>query len=209
MGTERPNIFNEPDRELHRKKRKTIGFGISERAMRAFEPEMANKVDIFLGQLLKANQNEAAVNMTPCCERLGVDIIGQLAFGFELNSQRDPTHRPVSAGLRARSRLGSLYMAWPSLRYLDPIITRLLPVRYKKDMQNLYKSLRTMIGARMALPKDAKADFYSRVSGDIAPGDPGLATKDLWAEAILIVAAGLSIPLIISRSHIGERQLTF
>lgn len=193
MGTERPNIFNEPDRELHRKKRRVIGFGISERAMRDFEPEMAQEVDVFLGQLLRSSQNEEIVNMTPSCERLGVDIIGQLAFGFELNSQRDPTHRPVSAGMRARSRLGSLYIAWPALRCMDPIVTRLSPVRYKNDMQSLYKSLRTMIRARMALPRDAKPDFYARVSGGIAPGDPGLATKDLWAEAILIVAAGMRI----------------
>ncbi|KAK7705777.1 hypothetical protein SLS63_014071 [Diaporthe eres] len=190
MGTERPNIFNEPDREAHRKKRRVIGFGISERAMRVFEPEMAQEVDVFLGQLLRSSQNQETVDMTPFCERLGVDIIGQLAFGFQLNSQRDPTHRPVSAGMRARSRLGSLYMAWPALRYMDPIITRLSPVKYKNDMRSLYKSLRTMIGARMALPKDAKPDFYAHVSGDIAPGDPGLDTKDLWAEAILIVAAG-------------------
>ncbi|KAL2276579.1 hypothetical protein FJTKL_00753 [Diaporthe vaccinii] len=151
---------------------------------------MAQEVDVFLGQLLRSGQNQEIVDMTPSCERLGVDIIGQLAFGFQLNTQRDPTHRPVSAGMRARSRLGSLYMAWPALRYMDPIITRLSPVKYKADMQSLYKSLRTMIGARMALPKDAKPDFYAHVSGDIAPGDPGLDTKDLWAEAILIVAAG-------------------
>lgn len=199
MGTERPNIFNEPDREAHRKKRRVIGFGISERAMRVFEPEMAQEVDVFLGQLLRSSQHEEIVNMTPACERLGVDIIGQLAFGFEVNSQRGPTHRPVSAGMRARSRLGSLYMAWPALCYMDPIITHLSPFKYKNDMQSLYKSLRTMIGARMALPKDAKPDFYAHVSGDIAPGDPGLDTKDLWTEAILIVAAGMIIPRIQSK----------
>lgn len=197
MGTERPNIFNEPDRELHRKKRKIIGLSISERAMRVFEPEMAQEVDVFLGQLLKSSQNKDVVNMTPSCERLGVDIVGQLAFGFELNSQREPTHRPVSAGLKARTRLGSLYMAWPALRFSNPVITRLSPVKYKNDMQSFYKSLHTMIGARMAIPKDAKHDFYAHVSGDIAPGDPGLATKDLWAEAILIVAAGMKIACIL------------
>lgn len=207
MGTERPNIFNEPDREAHRKKRRVIGFGISERAMRVFEPEMAQEVDVFLGQLLRSGQNQEIVDMTPSCERLGVDIIGQLAFGFQLNSQRDPTHRPVSAGMRARSRLGSLYMAWPALRYMDPIITRLSPVKYNDDMQSLYKSLRTMIGARMALPKDAKPDFYAHVSGDIAPGDPGLDTKDLWAEAILIVAAGIK-SLILTPHPPQDHRLT-
>lgn len=189
-GTQSPNTFNETNRELHRKKRKIISLGISERAMRVFEPEMAQEVDVFLCQLLKSSQNKEVVDMTPSCERLGVDIVGKLAFGFELNSQRDPTHRPVSAGMKGRSKLSTLYMSWPALRFLDPIITRLYLAKHKSDMQGLYKSLRTMIGARMALPRDAKHDFYANVSGEVAPGESGLSTKDLWPEAIFIVAAG-------------------
>lgn len=162
--------------------------------MRVFEPEMAQEVDVFLGQLLKSSQKQEVMDMTPSCEHLGVDIIGQLAFGFDLNSQRDPTHRAVSEGLKVRARLGSLCMAWPALRYLNPVVAALLSAQSKKHVRGLYKSLLTMIGARMALPKDAKPDFYSHVSGDVVPGEPGLETKDLWSEAVLIVAAGKSIP---------------
>lgn len=190
-GTTSPNTFNETNRELHRKKRKIISHGISERAMRLFEPEMSLEVDVFLGQLLKSSKSKDVVDMTPICERLGMDIVGRLAFGFELNSQRDPTHRHVSAGIKGRSRLSSLYLSWPALRFLHPVFTRLSNADQKRDIQGFYHSLRMMIEARMALPKDAKQDFYARVSGDIAADEAGLLTKDLWAEAIFLVAAGM------------------
>lgn len=161
--------------------------------MRVFEPEMSLEVDVFLGQLLKASKSKEVIDVTPFCECLGVDIVGRLAFGFELNTQRDATHRSVSAGIKGRSRLSSLYLSWPALRFLHPVLTRLSLAKQKKDIQDLYRSLRMMIKARMALPKTAKHDFYARVSGDIAPDEPGLLTKDLWAEAIFLVAAGMII----------------
>lgn len=192
-GTESPNTFNETNRENHRKKRKIISHGISERAMRVFEPEMALEVNVFLGQLLESSKSKEVVDVTPVCERLGMDVVGRLAFGFELNSQRDPTHRSVSAGIKGRSRLSSLYMSWPALRFLNPMFTRLSLAERKTDIQRFYNSLRMMIEARMALPKDAKPDFYARVSGDIAPGEPGLSMKRLWGEAIFLVAAGMRV----------------
>lgn len=179
-------MFNEADRELHRKKRKTVGPAISERGMRFFEPELSQEVDIFLALLLESSRKNEVVNMTPRCERLGVDIVGRLAFGFELKSQRESTHRHVAEGIKARSAISSIYMSWPSLRSLNPVVTLLSPRHHKTDKENLYKSLRTMIGTRMALPKEAKHDFFAQVSGEMAP-------DELWAEAILIVGAGMCI----------------
>lgn len=104
-------MFNEADRDLHRKKRKTVGPAISERVMRFFEPEMSQEVQVFLELLLKSSQKNEVVDMTPRCERLGVDVVGRLAFGFELKSQREPTHRHVAEGIKARSAISSVYMS--------------------------------------------------------------------------------------------------
>lgn len=131
MGTERPNIFNEPGRDAHRMKRKIVGPAISERAMRFFEAELRKEIDVVLRQLLKLSQNGEVVDMTPRCKRLGVDVVGRLAFEFELKSQLEPTHRHVAAGIRARSRLSSVYMSWPDLRILDPLVHSILPRRHK------------------------------------------------------------------------------
>lgn len=179
-------MFNETDIDLNRKKRKTVGPALSERSIRFFEQEMSKEIDVFLGLLLESSQKDTAINMSPRCERLGIGIVGRLAFGFELKSQREPTHRHVGEGIKARSAIACIYMSWPSLRVLDPIITRLAPRQLETDKENLYKSLHMMIGSRMALPKEARRDFYAQVAGELPP-------DELWAEAILIVGAGRQI----------------
>lgn len=179
-------MFNEMDVDLHRKKRKTVGPATSERSIRLFEQEMSKEIDIFLGLLLESSQKDEVIDMSPRCEWLGVDIVGRLAFGFELKSQSEPTHRHVGEGIKARSAIASIYMSWPSLRVLNPVITRLAPRQLEIDKENLYKSLRIMIGSRMALPKEARRDFYAQVAGELPP-------DELWAEAILIVGAGKQI----------------
>lgn len=207
MGTrsnnERPSMFNEMDIGLHRKKRKTVGPAISERSIRFFEQEMSKDIDIFLGLLLESSQKDEVIDMSPRCERLGVDIVGRLAFGFELKTQREPTHRHVGEGIKARSAIASIYMSWPRLRVLNPIITRLAPRQLEIDKENLYKSLRTMIGSRMALPKEARRDFYAQVTGELPP-------DELWAEAILIVGAGRQIfrpPPLVPFFSCAEKKL--
>ena len=46
-----------------------------------------------------------------------------------------------------------------------------------------------MIAARMALPKDARHDFYKLASKQ-EEHETGLVTKELWAEAVFFIAAG-------------------
>lgn len=53
------------------------------------------------------------------------------------------------------------------------------------------KAIRTIIQARMSLPKDAKHDFYSIVTGDVPSGEEeGLRHSELWAEAVFFLPAG-------------------
>lgn len=65
---------------------------------------------------------------------------------------------------------------------MDPIVTWLSPRRLETDKEDLYKSLRMMVSNRMALPKEARRDFYAQVAGKLPP-------DELWAEAILTVGA--------------------
>jgi hypothetical protein len=155
--------------------------------MRIFEPVMLQQIHAFLLSLLQASQRKETTNMSPRCERLGVDVVGQLAFGYPLNTQSDATHRAIVEGIKARGARSSLYYFWERVRILDPIFEKM---RGRQSTEGFYASLRTMIGARMALPKDAKHDFFALATGDIAPGDPGLISKDLWAEAVFFIAAG-------------------
>lgn len=155
--------------------------------MRVFEPNMQDEVDSLLRQLLHSSRRHEVVNMTPRCERLGVDVVGQLAFGYPLDTQVDPTHRVIVEGIKTRSDRSSLYYFWSQLRVLEPLFNAL---EGSHSLDGFYQSVKTMIQARMTLPKDAKHDFYALASGEIGPGEPGLISKDLWAEAVFFVAAG-------------------
>lgn len=155
--------------------------------MRVFEPQMQQHIDFFLLELLRSSRKQAIVNVSPRCERLGIDVVGELAFGYPLNTQTDPTHRVIMEGLKTRSDRSSLYFFWPLLRFLENLFNF---GRGRHSLIGFYGSLKTMIGARMAFPKDDRHDFYSLASRDMAPGEPGLISKDLWSEAVFFIAAG-------------------
>lgn len=180
-------MFNTLDKEDHRRKRRVIAPVISEASMRVFEPQMQRHIDCFLAQLLRSSRQRDIINMSPRCERLGIDVVGELAFGYLLNTQTDPTHRVIMEGLKTRSDRSSLYFFWPLLRFLEHPFNL---GRGRHSLLGFYGSLKTMIGARMASPKDDRHDFYSLASRDMAPGEPGLIGQDLWSEAVFFIAAG-------------------
>ncbi|KAF2868355.1 cytochrome P450 [Massariosphaeria phaeospora] len=186
-GQGTPNLFNTLDKEEHRKKRRIIAPVISERSMRVFEPDMWQQLEAFLVQLLQSSQQNQFVNMTPRCERLGVDVVGKLAFGYSLNTQTEPIHRVIVEGIKTRSNRSSLYFFWSFLRVFEPVFDWF---EGRHDLDGFYRSVKTMIEARMSTPKESIHDFYALASGDIAPGEPGLISKDLWAEAVFFIAAG-------------------
>lgn len=185
-GNGTANLFNSLDKAEHRAKRRIIGPVIGESSMRIFEPDMQQQINSFLLQLLRSGRNRQPVNMTPCCERLGVDVVGQLAFGYPLRTQVEPTHRVVVEGITARGKRNSLYFFWPRLRFLETFFNML---HGSEPIKGWHKSVMTMIKARMDTPTDAKHDFYALASPKL--GEPGLVSKDLWAEAVFFIAAGL------------------
>ena len=182
-----PNMMNTLDKAMHRQKRRIIAPVVSDRSMRIFEPQMSEHVNTFLRLLYQSSLSKDVVNMSPRCERLSVDIVGELAFGYQLNTQTDSTHRAVVEGIKSRGARGTLYYFWPRLRLIDWLLNWMMG---SANLERFYKSLKIMINARMALPKDAKHDFFGLASGEISPGEPGFITKDLWAEAVFFIAAG-------------------
>ena len=183
-----PNLLNTLEKDLRRQKRRVIAPVVSDRSMRIFEPDMLKQVDNFLTQLLRSSQHKQTVNMSPRCERLGVDVVGQLAFGYALNTQAGPLHRAVVASIKARGARVSLYFFWSRLRSLEWLLNRLRGG--KEHFEGIHASLKTMIGARMMMPKDARHDLYKMASKDSEHGE-GFISKDLWAEAVFFIAAGM------------------
>jgi len=159
-----PNILSALDRELHRKKRAVIAPILSDRSMRVFEPEMVRQIDTFLRELLRSSRRCETVDMSKRCERLGIDIVGQLSFGYDLNTQTDPANRTIIEGIKMRSRRRTQYFWWDKLGVFDKLFVLAQLVRHYAAFKAVLSSIRTMIDARMTLPRDAKHDFWAMAS---------------------------------------------
>ncbi|CAG8953233.1 hypothetical protein HYFRA_00003436 [Hymenoscyphus fraxineus] len=178
------NIFGTLDRERHQQKRKVYGKVLSERSLRIFEPAMISEIDVFLRQLLK-NDNEA-INMSPLCERLTTDIAGQLAFGQSLNTQVETKNRMFPRAMISMNGLVNIFMSWPVVSKTWPLLQKL----NKKNGLAFVKAIQDIVQQRMAIPKDAKYDFYSIVAGDDGLSTNALKNSELWAEAVFFLPAG-------------------
>ncbi|KAF7884387.1 uncharacterized protein EAF02_004723 [Botrytis sinoallii] len=164
------NIFRTLERERHRQKRKIYGKVLSERSLRSFEPTMSSEIDVFL-KLLLDTKNEV-VNMSPLCERLTTDVAGQLAFGQPLDTQTEERNRAFPRAMISMNGL-------PLLRRLN-----------QKNGVAFSKSIQSIIQKRVALPQDAKHDFYSIAGGEVGEGIESLGRSELWAEAVFFIPAG-------------------
>lgn len=181
-------MFNTPDRNEHRRKRKVVGQVISDRSLRAFSPIMSEQINIFLQQLLQSSQRHEAVNLTPLCRNLSIDIVGYLSFGHALNTQTESTNRFFYESMAQALYMNNLTFHWPALSIASPLLKWL----GRKKVEGFRQFIHDMIVSRMAEPKDAHPDFYSVVAGDVAADDDAdsIRASELWGEAIFFVAAG-------------------
>jgi cytochrome P450 len=186
----KPSIFNAIGGGTHRKKRRLVGQAITDRAMRSFEPIMIEQVDIFIEQLRSAAEatEPKPLNMTDLAKRLGLDIVGHLAFGFALNLQTDPTYRFVLRGLAAGTYQSNCFMQWPMLKKLGA--HNLLLLTSFSSRRKYRKLLQQMIASRMAQEKDTKSDLYSYVVDDLDDLTNGVTYSELWSEALFFFPAG-------------------
>ncbi|KAI0146893.1 cytochrome P450 [Xylariaceae sp. FL1272] len=175
------SLFAIRDNNEHRRKRKVIGQVVSDRSLRAFQPMMQEQIDIFLQQLLKASRRSEMVNMTTACNRLGVDVVGYMAFGCALKTQTEATNRLIPETMFHGIYMNNVYYTWPSLGRLSPIAHWL----GKKQVAVFTQAVARMIAERTSQSVDSKPDFYATVTGD-----RGLHSSELWGEALFFVLAG-------------------
>ncbi|KAF3023041.1 hypothetical protein E8E14_012192 [Neopestalotiopsis sp. 37M] len=154
-----PSIFNVLDKSQHRIKRKLIGQAVSEKAMRTFEPTLAEQVDILMGQLTECSEKSVSTNMTDRFKRLGLDIVGLLAFGFPLNMQTDPTYRFVIRGLNVGGYQFHCFMQYPLLKKLR--LDQVLVLIGKKQRNEYLRMLQLMIKTRKNHSGDTTATALS------------------------------------------------
>ncbi|KAI0875892.1 cytochrome P450 [Hypoxylon argillaceum] len=181
------NIFSVIDKAAHRSKRKLIGAGVSERAMREFEPTMASQIDIFLKQIVESSQKSEAVNMSIRCKRLTMDVIALLAFGYAMNTQSEEPYRTLHGGIEASNAHNNVLMQWPRLQ--SRIIAYPLHYLTLAAQKQAFALIENMIKTRTAEGKGSRRDLYAQVADELET-NPEFRHSDVWSEALFLIPAG-------------------
>jgi cytochrome P450 len=187
------NLFNVIDKRSHRTKRRIVGQGLNERAMRKFEPVIIQQVNTFLKSLVQASKNNTIVNMTDLSNYLGLDVSVELGFGYNLGLQTDERNRWIVNAISTSNWRINLYMQWPSLKSLN-LEKLLLPFLLPRVLR-YHRLVKDMIKSRRAEAEHAKPDLFSFVSGykDPETGE-SLSSRELWSESTFLIPAGMSSP---------------
>lgn len=181
------NVFSVIDRVAHRSKRKLIGAGVSERAMREFEPTMASQIDIFLKQIVESSRKSEAVNVSTRCKRLTMDVIGLLAFGYPMKTQTEERYRTLHAGIEASNAHNNVLMQWPRLQ--SRAIAYPLHYLTLSAQKQAFELIEDMIKTRTTEGKDSRRDLYAQVADQLET-NPEFRHSDIWSEALFLIPAG-------------------
>ncbi|KAH9887451.1 cytochrome P450 [Xylariomycetidae sp. FL2044] len=181
-----PSVFDELDRDKHRRKRKIVGMALTERSMREFEPSMQSQLDVFLRIILESSKKPKPMDMSEICERLGTDIVGELAFGYPLKSQTEKANRFLLKGLNLTAARINVLMQFPVLSLADGLLRRFA----RKHRGRYLSTISTMIRSRVSQDQDAQRDLYSFAAGQLEVDLDDLRHSELWAEAIFFIIAG-------------------
>ncbi|KAI1357545.1 cytochrome P450 [Xylaria arbuscula] len=182
-------MFDIIDNETHSQRRRIVGQIINDRSMRIFEPAMTEKIDTFI-ELLRESSS-APVNMTPGINSLACDIIGLLAFGYQLNLQTEKTNFFLIEGMRAAGFIANVLMQFYFLRQIG--VTSFLNALSKATLDRYFALLEKIIAARTAKDVDAHHDLYSivtKANANVSNPGESIRMSELWSEAMSFFPAG-------------------
>lgn len=188
------NIFNVIDARAHRIKRRLIGSVLSERSMRVFEPTMTEQINVFIKQLLTPARASMPVNVSQRVKFMALDIVGLLAFGYQLKLQTSSKNRHMIGSLKGGNHRLNTYMQYPLLAKLHLEVVVYVLMLMKKE--SYLRLLESMIASRLKEEKHAKYDLYSVVidAMQASPGD-NITVAEIWSEALFFFPAGKALRL--------------
>lgn len=149
---------------------------------------MKTHIDTYLRIILESAQKKTVMNVSEPTDRLGIDVIGTLAFGYEFNTQTNAANRAVYQFVTGLGYRGNVYMQWPILKMLETAV-KILNLR---KMVRFMSIIRTIINTRMAQGKDAHNDLYSMIMNNLVIEDQenNFETGEIWPESIFLFSAG-------------------
>ncbi|RYP56982.1 hypothetical protein DL769_009780 [Monosporascus sp. CRB-8-3] len=165
-----------------------VGQALSDQSIRQFDPTLLQQIDTFLKNVLKQSKASSPKNMTPACRHLGLDVIGQLGFGYDLALQAKDEHRFLKDAIVFSNFRINLSMQFPPLIWFRPdYLVTLLPNSIRTRLLAVVKK---MIVARLAQPVGAKHDLLSFISPKLKTDLKEVQEGELWPEAVFFFGAG-------------------
>lgn len=183
------NLFNVVDKQVHRVKRRIIGQGINERALRQFEPVMLDQITIFLKEIAKACDEERSVDMTEQCNYLGLDISGELGFGQSFHLQIGQNRWMYESINQLVWRL-NVYMQYPMLKRIG-WEKLLLPFILPK-VKRFHRLIQGMVKQRLKEGKNARPDLLANIA-DYKDPETGkqMDKTEMFSESTFFITAGM------------------
>ncbi|KAI0849729.1 cytochrome P450 [Daldinia vernicosa] len=180
------SVFNTLDRDLHRAKRKLVGHAFSERSIRSFEPALIPQVDIYLKQLLQSSRQP--VNMTQKLGHLAIDIVAQLALGYDLETQTSEGHRFFPKAMTLSFFVSNISHHFPIFHKVHT--NMVFDYIFYATRERFIRVIEKMVRSRLALDTHAKPDFFSSVAHALP--NEAVKTRDsvIWKEAMVFLVAG-------------------
>jgi cytochrome P450 len=180
------SVFNTLDRDLHRSKRKLIAHAFSERSIRSFEPAMQTEIDIYLRQL--AVSADTPVNMTRVVGYLAIDIVAQLALGYDMRTQTTEDNRFFMDAMSLSFYVGNISHHFPLFHKVHT--NRIFDYALYEKREKFVRLLEKMVQSRLSLETHAKPDFFSFIADELPQEKVKMRDSIIWKEALVLLVAG-------------------
>ncbi|KAI0110920.1 cytochrome P450 [Nemania sp. FL0031] len=178
------SIFNTIDPARHASKRKIVAHALSPSLMHHLEPAIAEQVDILIGKLhvhCRNLQNPPLVNIAEICQRLALDIVGLVTFGYHFNLQSQDTHLSFRLAVKLHSFLFNVFLQQPVLKQIISPFLSLVNLFGFEDP--FLRTINHIVSYRQKDDRNGKYDFYSVSANSVD-------SKDMISEGGLLVLAG-------------------
>ncbi|OCK81164.1 cytochrome P450 [Lepidopterella palustris CBS 459.81] len=188
------SVHTSIDKAMHRHKRRVLTQGLSDDVLRKFEPTLMNHIHLYIQRLMEGHGTTAEgwtppKNMTPYCDHLTFDVMGEFGFGRDFEMQIHGGNHFLIDAIAASNVRTSIYAQFPELAKF-----KLEKILYPNGciMRQKFLDLTCEFAKeRVKIGKDAKQDLFSFVIDFKNPETgKGFTLPELWSENKFLVVAG-------------------
>ncbi|KAI9812638.1 MAG: hypothetical protein M1827_004627 [Pycnora praestabilis] len=182
------------DKHMHRPRRKMMSKALSDDALKVYEPEMVEHVNILLGLLGEGQRSDgwsSPKDMSAICMRLTLDVMCDFGFGQKVGLQTDRSLDYIPKALQNYSWRMGIYEQYPQLASLG--VEKCAScfsygLELKEKFQNWSENFASNVLTRDGSKQQGQFSII-RDSKDAITGK-GLSDLQLWAEGSFMMLAG-------------------